>query len=69
MTLAIIGSAVLGLVVLTVVLSLLAGAIRLSGSDEERLARAARRHHARDRRRSLSTSRPRTGWAAHPDAS
>lgn len=65
MTLAIIASAILGLALFTVVLTLLGGAIRRSHADV-RLALVARRP-ARDARR--SSAQPYTGWAARPDAS
>lgn len=67
MTLALIGNGILGLLLLVVVLSLLAGAITWSRTDEHRLARAARRRQVRERRRATSTARPRTGWATRPE--
>jgi Tfp pilus assembly protein PilX len=68
MTLALIANEALGLLLLVVVLCLLAGAILRSRTDEQRLARAARRQ-ARDRRRVASSGRPRANWAPRPDAS
>jgi len=67
MTLALIGNALLGFAGLAVMLTLLAGAIIRSRTDEQRLARVARRQ-ARDRRRVASPARPQARWAARPDA-
>lgn len=67
MTLALIGTGILSLLLLVVVVSLLAGAIMWSRTDEHRLARAGRRRQVGERRRATSTARPRTGWAARPE--
>lgn len=67
MTLALIANEALGLLLLVALLTLLAGAIVRSRTDEQRLARVARRQ-ARDRRRATSPAHPRTSWATRPDA-
>jgi hypothetical protein len=67
MTLALLACAVLGLSLLAVVLTLLAGAIVRSRADR-RLVVAARHRHAREHRHT-ATSHPHTGWVARPDAS
>lgn len=69
MTLMIVANAALGFVLLAVMLSLLAGAIRRNRTDQQPAVIDARRRQARERRRiAAAAPRRQRGWATSPDA-